>query len=98
MAAIHDDTADAAIGNITASNSVNVFLGLGVPWVIVTLYKHSKVGTQGTHLSALSSTHNPGHSISAGDSSLHACTPGPDAGNLLAAVALPCMTTYTLRL
>jgi solute carrier family 8 (sodium/calcium exchanger) len=43
MAAIHDDTADAAIGNITASNSVNVFLGLGVPWVIVTLYKHSKV-------------------------------------------------------
>ncbi|GFH29452.1 uncharacterized protein HaLaN_28107 [Haematococcus lacustris] len=32
MAAMHDDTADAAIGNITASNSVNVLLGLGLPW------------------------------------------------------------------
>jgi len=30
--------ADAAIGNITGSNSVNVFLGLGLPWVIATLY------------------------------------------------------------
>ena len=26
--------ADAAIGNVTGSNSVNVFLGLGLPWVI----------------------------------------------------------------
>lgn len=26
--------ADSAIGNITGSNSVNVFLGLGLPWVI----------------------------------------------------------------
>ncbi|OON16508.1 Sodium/calcium exchanger protein [Opisthorchis viverrini] len=29
-----DDSADNSIGNITGSNSVNVFLGLGVPWVI----------------------------------------------------------------
>ncbi|XP_071844528.1 sodium/calcium exchanger 3-like isoform X2 [Apostichopus japonicus] len=33
-AAIQDQNADAAIGNITGSNSVNVFLGLGLPWVI----------------------------------------------------------------
>ena len=26
--------ADSAIGNITGSNSVNVFLGLGLPWAI----------------------------------------------------------------
>lgn len=26
--------ADAAIGNVTGSNSVNVFLGLGLPWVL----------------------------------------------------------------
>lgn len=26
--------ADAAVGNVTGSNSVNVFLGLGLPWVI----------------------------------------------------------------
>ncbi|KAL6754724.1 hypothetical protein V8C86DRAFT_2692885 [Haematococcus lacustris] len=38
MAAMHDDTADAAIGNITASNSVNVLLGLGFPWVITSIY------------------------------------------------------------
>lgn len=42
MAAIHDDTADAAIGNITGSNAVNVFLGLGLPWVIASCYYASK--------------------------------------------------------
>lgn len=30
--------ADEAVGNITGSNCVNVFLGLGLPWVIATLY------------------------------------------------------------
>merc|ERR1719373_938103 len=32
------DTADAAIGNITGSNSVNVFLGLGLPWLMAAIY------------------------------------------------------------
>ena len=31
-AALGDDNADASIGNATGSNSVNVFLGLGLPW------------------------------------------------------------------
>eukprot|EP01064_Diplonema_japonicum_P038184 TRINITY_DN915_c1_g2_i1.p1 TRINITY_DN915_c1_g2~~TRINITY_DN915_c1_g2_i1.p1 ORF type:complete len:919 (+),score=209.49 TRINITY_DN915_c1_g2_i1:70-2826(+) len=35
-------TADAAIGNVMGSNSVNVFLGLGLPWTIAALYKESK--------------------------------------------------------
>jgi len=30
--------ADSAIGNVTGSNSVNVFLGMGIPWIIATLY------------------------------------------------------------
>ena len=30
--------ADAAIGNVTGSNSVNVFLGLGLPWAIASTY------------------------------------------------------------
>ena len=30
--------ADSAIGNVTGSNSVNVFLGLGLPWVIAAAY------------------------------------------------------------
>jgi solute carrier family 8 (sodium/calcium exchanger) len=37
-AARTSDYADAAIGNITGSNSVNVFLGLGLPWVIAAQY------------------------------------------------------------
>ena len=31
--------ADPAIGNVTGSNSVNVFLGLGIPWVMATIIK-----------------------------------------------------------
>ena len=37
-AAAQDENADASIGNITGSNSVNVFLGIGIPWVLATLY------------------------------------------------------------
>jgi solute carrier family 8 (sodium/calcium exchanger) len=38
-AAIGDKTADASIGNVTGSNSVNVFLGLGLPWLIASICK-----------------------------------------------------------
>lgn len=31
-------SADSAIGNVTGSNSVNVFLGMGLPWVIASTY------------------------------------------------------------
>eukprot|EP00924_Labyrinthula_sp_SR-Ha-C_P003232 augustus_masked-scaffold_15-processed-gene-3.32-mRNA-1 protein AED:0.02 eAED:0.04 QI:0/-1/0/1/-1/1/1/0/875 len=34
FAAENDDNADAAVGNVTGSNSVNVFVGLGLPWTI----------------------------------------------------------------
>jgi len=37
-ATIGDDNADAAITNVTGSNSVNVFLGLGIPWTMACLY------------------------------------------------------------
>lgn len=33
-AAKTSENADSAVGNVTGSNSVNVFLGLGLPWVI----------------------------------------------------------------
>merc|ERR1711904_752862 len=33
-AAEQDPYADASVGNVTGSNSVNVFLGLGLPWMI----------------------------------------------------------------
>lgn len=38
-AAAGEKYADDAIGNITGSNSVNVFLGLGLPWIIGTVYE-----------------------------------------------------------
>ncbi|CAF1312025.1 unnamed protein product [Didymodactylos carnosus] len=42
IAAKNSKTADDAIGNITGSNSVNVFLGLGLPWVLAAIYWESK--------------------------------------------------------
>ena len=38
-----EKTADNSIGNVTGSNSVNVFLGLGLPWVMAAIYHTSKV-------------------------------------------------------
>ena len=44
IAAENGENADAAIGNITGSNSVNVFLGLGLPWTIATIYRKQTTG------------------------------------------------------
>ena len=37
-AAREEPFADNSLGNITGSNSVNVFLGLGLPWAVAALY------------------------------------------------------------
>jgi len=37
-AAEQDPYADASVGNVTGSNSVNVFLGLGLPWMIAAFF------------------------------------------------------------
>jgi len=37
-AAQHDPNADNSIGNVTGSNCVNVFLGLGLPWTVGAFY------------------------------------------------------------
>ena len=42
VAAKEASNADACIGNVTGSNSVNVFLGQGLPWMIATLYYSSR--------------------------------------------------------
>lgn len=36
-AAVQEKYADNAVGNVTGSNSVNVFLGLGAPWLIAAI-------------------------------------------------------------
>lgn len=43
-AAKTSEYADSAVGNVTGSNSVNVFLGLGLPWVIAAYYNEKIVG------------------------------------------------------
>ncbi|XP_041038013.1 sodium/calcium exchanger 1-like [Carcharodon carcharias] len=42
VAAIQDQYADASIGNVTGSNAVNVFLGIGVAWSMAAIYWASK--------------------------------------------------------
>lgn len=42
MSATQDQYADASIGNVTGSNAVNVFLGIGVAWSIAAIYHASK--------------------------------------------------------
>ncbi|XP_078490149.1 sodium/calcium exchanger 3 isoform X1 [Ciona intestinalis] len=38
VAAVGDQYADASIGNVTGSNAVNVFLGIGIAWTIAAIY------------------------------------------------------------
>merc|ERR1712190_221736 len=40
VAAVQDEYADASIVNVTGSNSVNVFLGIGLPWTLSAVYWH----------------------------------------------------------
>ena len=49
-AAKQDDNADASVGNVTGSNSVNVFLGLGLPWTISSIYHFIKGTPGGYHV------------------------------------------------
>ncbi|XP_066527243.1 sodium/calcium exchanger 1b isoform X2 [Hoplias malabaricus] len=42
VAATQDQYADASIGNVTGSNAVNVFLGIGLAWSIAAIYHQSK--------------------------------------------------------
>lgn len=42
-AARNSENADAAIANITGSNAVNVYLGLGLPWAMASIYWQSNM-------------------------------------------------------
>ncbi|XP_071354580.1 sodium/calcium exchanger 3 isoform X2 [Trachinotus anak] len=42
VAAVQDTYADASIGNVTGSNAVNVFLGIGMAWSVAAIYWHMK--------------------------------------------------------
>lgn len=38
VATVNDEHADGSIGNVTGSNSVNVFLGIGLAWSVAAIY------------------------------------------------------------
>ncbi|XP_028856157.1 sodium/calcium exchanger 2b isoform X2 [Denticeps clupeoides] len=42
VAATQDQYADASVGNVTGSNAVNVFLGIGVAWSVAAVYWQAK--------------------------------------------------------
>ena len=44
VATINDETADSSVGNVTGSNSVNVFLGIGLAWSVAAVYHSLKGG------------------------------------------------------
>ncbi len=46
IAAENEERADASIGNVTGSNAVNVFLGIGLAWTVAAIY-HAFKGTPG---------------------------------------------------
>ncbi|KRY21866.1 Sodium/calcium exchanger 3 [Trichinella patagoniensis] len=45
VSAVQDSYADSSIGNVTGSNAVNVFLGIGIAWTVAAVY-HSLHGQQ----------------------------------------------------
>lgn len=58
QAAQQSKYADSAIGNVTGSNSVNIFLGLGLPWIIGAVYslimgEDYEVSTKGLSFSVM---------------------------------------------
>ena len=61
-AAVQDKYADPALGNVTGSNAVNVFLGIGLPYLIAVIYESS-----GGETSFYPYTfENPGYYVEAG--------------------------------
>jgi len=44
VATIQDDTADSSVGNVTGSNSVNVYLGIGIAWSLAAIFHESTGG------------------------------------------------------
>ena len=43
VAAAQEKYADSAVRNVTGSNSVNVFLGLGLPWTIAAVWERNTI-------------------------------------------------------
>ena len=42
VAVEQDETADSSVGNVTGSNSVNVYLGIGAAWTLAAVVKQMR--------------------------------------------------------
>jgi Ca2+/Na+ antiporter len=89
QAATMDRTADNSIGNVTGSNSVNVFLGLGLPWLIASIYWAVKVCL---YVQCTIYCISEMFSFRAVRGSIHAVTPAPPPPpRYYTGVRLPCV-------
>merc|ERR1712072_893070 len=98
-----EETADAAVGNVTGSNAVNVFLGLGMPWLVAACYWESASDSDKVKWAGKYCGSNP----SKVDSALDACSDGVGfavpAGDLgtsvgvFSACAVVCLLTLVAR-
>ena len=55
VAAVNDKYADSSVGNVTGSNAVNVFLGVGVAWFVAAVY-HEVKGNHTSNICMFSTT------------------------------------------
>ena len=98
-AAVQEDSADSSIGNITGSNSVNVFLGLGLPWAIAAVY-WSYMGGTGDESQDLWRSKYGSESWYDGSMPVGFAVPAGDLGfsvGVFCACALTCLFTLVLR-
>jgi len=97
-AAVNEPSADNSIGNITGSNSVNVFLGLGLPWMIAAIYW--KVYADDPELAAAWHAKYAGEAWHSPDMAIGFAVPAGDLGYSVAVFtvcALVCLGTLILR-
>merc|ERR1712100_477153 len=98
-AALHDDVADNAIGNVMGSNSVNVFLGLGLPWTIAAFYWETEGVTKEwqDHLYRGKTYADTWGKIHAGGGFLVPAGTLAFSIGVYTATALPCITLLVVR-
>lgn len=61
VAAIQDEYADASVGNVTGSNAVNVFLGIGIAWTLAAIYHEFLKPATDSHCPGLIKKHGTCH-------------------------------------
>mmetsp|Transcript_72329 Transcript_72329/g.161921 ORF Transcript_72329/g.161921 Transcript_72329/m.161921 type:complete len:662 (-) Transcript_72329:107-2092(-) len=88
-AAKQDEWADASIVNVTGSNSVNVFLGIGLPWMAAAFYWRANPDHEGW-LTQYGGSYTPGSFVVKGGNLAYSVA-------VFTLAALCCLACITLR-